>query len=489
MKLKNNRILQYIAVILAVPAAYLLARAVGLENRGMENFRTGILGLMTIGMIVLIKTMVRMEEKENEASQEQQMVGLILIMGVIIRVTYMLYTPCDVRSHDLWDFDTASYGHAAYILNIMQEGHLPETNLIQFYQQPFFYLAGSVMSWFINGILGTRDGYSLVDATKTVSCIASCISLLAARAIFEECGLTGRGLCRAMLILAFLPVYFLTGGGVAPDALAGMFMILACLYTIRWTKCRSWKNTVILALIYGCGMMTKISCATLALITAIVFIISLIRAVREHSWKELVLKYIVFGMISLPLGLWYSIRNYILFAQPLNYVLELEKNNSLYTGNISIPQRLLVVKLSNLLSDPYTKVRGDYNLPAYALKSSLFGEFYYNTWGWVSVLLLLSAFLLAAFCTLAVIRCIVYQRQDRWCRFMLLAAGIFYGSIAIFYLRYPFGCSMDFRYMLFLPVPMAYLFGRCELFHKKNWGRYADICCFMFSVTSCLMFC
>lgn len=487
MKLRENKILQYAAVIITVLTAYVLARAAGLENKGYGSLRLVCLFVMVTGMIVLIRYFRYLTKGED--TEAKQVVGLILILGVILRITYMLYTPCTVRSNDLWELDTNSYGHAAYILNIMLNGQLPPHNFIQFYQQPLFYLLGAAASWVVNGILGTFDNYSLVDATKTVSCIASCVSLLAARSIFMECGLSGKGLYKALIIIAFLPAFFLSGGKVAPDALVGMFMILALLYTIRWMKDKSWKNTILLALIYGCGVMTKISCATLAVGTAFVFLISFINAVKKKAWQNLLQKYVVFGMISLPLGLWYSVRNYILFRQPLNYVLRQPDDGELYTGYKSIAQRILVLKLDNLFADPYTKVTEDYNLPVYALKSSLFGEFRFENWGLIVVLLLMFAFLLSAFCVIAVIRCIRYQRKEKWCMFMLLAAVLFYGSIALFYLGYPSGCSMDFRYMLFLPVPMAYLFGKCELFSEKNWERYTEICCLGFAAISCMMYC
>lgn len=487
MKVKNNKAVQCAGVTLSVMASYIIARLTGLENNGMGIYRIIVLGLMVIGTVVIFRRFVCAFSVEK--TEQKQIVRLILVMGIAMRITYMLYTPCNVRSHDLWELDTKAYGHASYILNIMKNGQLPQNNFIQFYQQPLFYLFGSAASWIINFILGTFDNYSLVDAAKTVSCSASCISLMAAESIFEECGLEGKGLYRALIIVAFLPAYFLAGGMVGPDSLACMFMVLALLYTVKWIKCKSWKNTILLALIYGCGMMTKISCASVALVTALVFIVILIIAVKKQQWKDLIKKYIVFGMISLPLGLWYSIRNYILFKQPLNYVLQIPDDSVLYKGYKSIPQRIFVIKMSNLFADPYTSVGDDYNLPVYAIKSSLFGEFRFDSWGWISVLLLLFAFILSVFCVIAVAKCIRHSLNDKWCVLMLVSAFIFYGSVVVFYIKYPFGCSMDFRYMLFLPVPMAYILGKKGLFHEKCMGRYVDICCMGFMLTSCLIFC
>lgn len=105
-------------------------------------------------------------------------------------------------------------------------------------------------------------------------------------------------------------------------------------------KEKNWKNTLLLAVIYGLGMMTKISMATLAVFTAVVFARSFFKACKTGTWKGLLLKYAVFGAISLPLGLWYSLRNYLLFRQPLTYVLEMSRDSALYTGDRSIWQRL-----------------------------------------------------------------------------------------------------------------------------------------------------
>ena len=482
----KNKAVQYGAVPVLVIIMYLFSRIAGMNSRAMIFYRVVVFCCVTSGIIILMKCFRHIEK--GNAGKQEQITGILLILGIVLRVTFMLFTPCEEKSHDLGEIDVNGWGHAAYLLNIMQEGQLPQSNAIQFYQQPLFYLLGSFFSVIINGILGASDAYSLVDASKTVSCMASCISLLACREIFAEAGIQGKGLYRALMIVAFLPVYFLTGSSVGPDALAGMFMLLGFLYTMKWDKCKSWKNTILLAVIYGCGVLTKISCATLALFTAIIFVRNLADAVKKGGWEKLLAKYLVFGGISLPIGLWYSVRNYILFEQPLNYVLRIGEDHPLYTGNHSFVQRLLVIPINSLFEEPYGNVFEDYNLPGYALKSALFGEGRTDIWGWIPVLLLTFAFLLAVFSAVSIVYCIKYQRKDKWCRWMLLSAGIFWCSIVIFYIQYPFGCSMDFRYMLFLPTPVVSLLGRCEWFQKRDLGRYVDICCFGFAISVCLMY-
>lgn len=515
--------IQYILVIPFVVIIYLCSRI--LDLRDTKTIVIAVVMVVSIlfagiryGYLCRYKNLWKNKQEHTKAA-----VVTILYIGMIMRIGYMLYTPCTVRSHDLWMLDVNSSGHAGYLLNILQRGQLPESNVRQFYQQPFYYICGALFSRVINMVLHTVQGptgsYDLVDAAKTVSCVASCISLLASRAIFRECGITGKGLIASMALVAFLPAFYLTGGRVGPDALVAMFMILAFLYTFRWLKSPDWKNTIILAAIYGLGMMTKISCGTLAIITACIFLWKFVKEIREKRGRTLFVKFIVFGIISLPAGLWYSIRNYIKFGQPLNYVLKISKKVQLYTGDRSIVQRVIGIDISNWMKTPYADPWSDYNFPVYALKSALFGEFSSTSYHLPVIcpaVLLIFATILAIICT--VILCYnikdrierkqfgklnqVKTRkassqlngsgQDMYTGMALFSCFIFYGSMIWFYIQYPFGCSMDFRYMTFLVVPIGILLGKYMEQNNRNENRYPNwicIICWGYSISSCLMYC
>lgn len=72
----------------------------------------------------------------QEGINSKKTIKCIILVGFIMRIGYMLYTPCNVRSHDLWNFTVDSGGHAGYILNIL-EGNLPQSNLLQYYHHLF----------------------------------------------------------------------------------------------------------------------------------------------------------------------------------------------------------------------------------------------------------------------------------------------------------------------------------------------------------------
>lgn len=320
-------------IVITVIASYIIAHLTGAQQSRLyiKIAMCTALALTAVIASVNVRTMTC-----RDIHYYDVIIIAIMAAGIIMRIGYMLYTPCNIRQHDLWGFDADAGGHAAYILNLMQYHRLPLSNKLQFYQQPFFYIAGSLMSLVVNSILNTSSAYELADAARTAACTASCLMLPASDALCRECGIGGRGRVISTALVACSPVFYMTAGMLTPDSLSTLLMVLAVLYTIKWSNDCSWKNTVLLAVIYGLGVMTKVSVGVIALFTAVVFVIRLVKTVKTDAkqWKMLMLRYIVFGLISLPLGLCYSVRNYRMFGQPLGYVLDIGGSRSkLYTGD------------------------------------------------------------------------------------------------------------------------------------------------------------
>lgn len=476
---KQRTLFQGIAVVVLVIAAYLLGRILDLGNRAY---------IVQCEMAVLLITLALSYVWQKKTGKQENLIKIIIIGGIIMRIGYMLYTGVTERGHDLWEISVNGTGHAGYLLTILEKHQLPQSNELQLYQQPFYYMLGAFFSEVIHLFFPNESEWYLVDAAKTVSCAASCISIFVCHEIMKECEVEEEDRRTGMLLVAFLPVCYLTGGRVGPNALAAMFLFLAFLYTMRFMKKPDWKNTVILAVIYGLGVMTKISCATLAVVTAVVFLEKLISG---GDWRErgrLLGKYLVFGVISLPLGLWYSVRNYIMFGQSLYYVLRQSDNSQLYTGNYSVTERLLGIDLHNLLETPYTNVYEDYNAPVYYVKSAMFGEFRYEVPGFVPVALLWCAVIGSVVVCIAVIWQLVKNRTDRKGMFAALVFLWFYINMLIFYQKYPHGCSMDFRYMVFLVAPASVLLAKYRNAHPKS-QRWIDWVFWGEAIASCVMYC
>lgn len=413
-------------------------------------------------------------------------IRLLLFLGMVVRIWYAIVTPVTVRGHDINELSPESYGKAAYLLRLVMKGELPDSYFWQNYQQPFYFLLSAGVSKVMSLVSGIQSAEFLLHGGKIVSCLASCLFLILAERLLREFS-EARVRIFGVAILSVTPSLILTAGRLGEDALTGFFMLAVLYVTLKWEKSPDWKTTLLLAFLYGCGMMTKVSLAFPAAYTAYIFW-------KNRKGKHFIPKMIVFAVISLPLGLWYSVRNYLLFGQPFGYVtLPGEK---IYTGQYSYVARFFSFSVTNWFRSPYTEPFEDYNLPVYLLKSELFGEFQYDSPIWLSVMLLAVSTVL----TLVVAvygSYVIYRRicggQYRGGQLRPYSFGLLFGGYAAFsYLRFPYGCSMDFRYYLMLTVCKVLVLG-CLLQIEPD-GRFADelkilqksmkVLCVLFTVLS-----
>lgn len=435
--------------------SYLFVRVTKMSQGTIQVF-------MALSIIVIVA--MALFQLGNRKLEIKDIMFYLIMLGLIMRIGYMLYTFFQVRSHDMWDVSLDASGHAAYILNIIEKGQLPKTNDLQFYQQPFFYLTGSLVSKIVNGILSSQAFTYYVDGAKLVSCFASCGILIH---IPELCKV----------------VKLKEKGTIAVTAL------VALLYTFYWMEDQTWKHTVILAVIYGLGMMTKISCGIMAIVTAGVFIYKLWIAGKEKKAVPLIKKYLVFVCISFPLGLWYSLRNFVKFGQSIMYVLDVSKDKILYVGDVSMIKRFITISIENIIKTPYASAIDDSNYPVYLLKSALFGEFTFERSSLIPHLLLFAEILLVLMMLFVIIWSFVKKGLGIEQKIILLFSMVLYASNVWFNIKYPFGCSMDFRYLIPLGITVPILFAKgMDMRDNKQWNVTAWICIGIYSFLSCVMY-
>ena len=327
--------------------------------------------------------------------------------------------------------------------------------------------------------------------------------------IYTEClGINFRELrLYALMLVAFSPVFYLTGGRVGEDALTTFFIVACLLFTLVWNKKPSWHNTVVLALLYGCGMMTKISVAIPAIFTLLVFLKTIFvnfrdktkvpHPINKKQINGIFSRIIVFGCISLPLGLWYSVRNYFLFGQSLTYVLRQDNGIPQYTGDISRRWRVLPFDLDSIRRSPYGRLDMDYNLPTYLIKSELFGEFDYQIADWIPrILMYINIVLVVIICVCGLLLIMdISKHRDN---IIILGWMLLFMSFTLnSYLSYPFCCTMDYRYYAILTVCKALVLGKTLDMHLNIQNKLlpkiilsvVKIVCMLFGGISCVMYC
>lgn len=478
---------KYIASLLLPVVGYLIVNGLGIQDQA--QIIQAVMGLCLLGCLLILIIM-----KRKGALKTVWVIRMIIAAGFVMRIGYMLYTPVNVRCHDLFEMDVTTDGKAGYLLRLILEGRLPESYDLQLYQQPFFYIAGAACSRLLNLILGNTEVFFLTDAAKVISCMASCLTLVVVGKLFEALEISPTSTCFGMAVAAFTPVFYLTGGRLGENAPVTFFTAAALLYTLYWNKKPNLKNTVILAFLYGFGMLTKMSMAIAALYTAWIFLKKLIEYRKSVGMYG---KLLLFAGISLPLGLWYSVRNMILFGQGFTYVLVQDVNGPLYRGKVSLVQRFLTLDVGNLLETPYADPYTDHNYAAYLLKTELFGEFKYQVPEWIPVCLLFLNLVLTAVAAGYCIRLLFQRKKCGNAVIPMVWMLLFTGFAVNSYLSYPFGCTMDFRYYMMLTVCKALLIGKLldgitlnkESTDLKilNGGIKKAVVCF--GVLSCVMYC
>ena len=203
----------------------------------------------------------------------------------------------------------------------------------------------------------------------------------------------------------------------------------------------------------------------------------------------------IFAGIAAPLGLWFYIRNAIRFGIPFTYINKQEIGNMLWTGDYSLRERFAPINWENLIASPYANVYEDYNLFTYFLKSEIFGEFYFEIGKVIPYILLVVNMLITILLIFQMIRWIVKGKKehDEW---VLMGMYVFYLLFICYsYYKEPFGCSMDARYFLIVPVLKIILMGNLAgslnpvSVSAKGYATLMKAAMLLFGTASIVMFC
>ena len=442
----------------------------------MQFMRISLISLILIEIVLFF----------TKKASIPQVLFLILTAGIIMRVGYTLYTPYFLRAHDLgMPLDDTSRGHINYIYYIYSHHALPDNNEIQFYQPPLFHILCALLMEFYHFLRPAVDSNALFDSTKLVSCFASICSLIAMKKILEELRCPSKGTILALGIAAFFPNYYLMAGRVNNDSLSFLFIVLSLLYIIRWGREHKKKDLFLLALWIGLGMMTKLSVGTVAVIAAPLMLYYLWKQYKEGYAVKTLLSYVVFLLICAPLGLWHSIRNFVLFGQPIGYVLNITEYygvTTLYRGNLSLWERFFSFPLKDISLRPFIDVNVDSNINTYILRCSLFGEFSFANLEKLAKPFILINGILILLSLLAGVYILLIKNKNKWLRFgPALVWLLFMVSYYSFNLKYPESCTMDYRYIPITAFCGSICIGNAfSILSKrrqdaKQNGRYAEI--------------
>ena len=474
---------------------------------------------------------------------------LLLAIGYIVRVGYMLYTPASVRQHDTYtpNFD----GHEAYAFTIFETGGLPTSNVYQFYHPPLNAAVQAAFMHFTQSLFGglsrlypqgeaflslfTYGKPNYIDETRWF--LYSSCQILALLYSFIACVVSLKILKlfnfpeATKILLAAFVILFPRGiqfsGMLNNDALAFTLALCALYFALKWQKQGKKLTDILLCgLFVGLGMSAKISIATVCLPIAGVFIVAFIETLRKKenalSVPKSLLQYGLFLLVCAPVGLWFQVYAKIRFDQAFGHVFS-NLNHKLYTGDHSFFSRfILCFDFSEYFGTLWCRpFEGNYYLFNYALRSAVFGEFSYPQGEGFGVLAVLTAYitviLLAVALGYSAFQILRKKRRgkdeclpnpdlktraktalggwkDLLFAFLLLQSQVI-GEI-YFYIKMPYGCTMDFRYIMPIILGIGLTLGYAQkalvavgTAGAERLNRLLSLSIIIFLISSTLFYC
>ena len=283
-------------------------------------------------------------------------------------------------------------------------------------------------------------------------------------------------------------------GSLGNGSLSVALSTMAIFYTIKWFKNDKLIDLIKIAFTISLAIMTKIDSALIAILIAIVFLIKIIKNRKEI--KKYILYFGIFAIISLPIGLWYPIKNLVLYNIPLTYVQSVDKENDANISKFSGIDRLLKIDLLNEYKNINIEMTGknqDYNILITTLKSVIIDEnidYSQNkTLGIAIHSLFICSIIVSIIFVINLIYIIINYKKinNHWILFFLGLLVIEVFAYIKFCFNYPFVFTMNFRYIIPTLISYSVLTGIASE-NNKILFNVNRITLSIFSIFSIIMF-
>lgn len=418
----------------------------------------------------------------------KKLIFLAILCGFILRVTYVAYSTVTMRQHDTdvyYTYDVITNGHFGYIMTIYSTGKLPVTNDYQAYHPPLMHLLCALGIW-----IGNEFNIQLkliCELLQILPLFFTSSTTIIMTKIIKRMKLSEPMTVIAVLLTVFQPHGIILAGSINNDALMWLFFCISILYLMKWNEDTTMKNIVVIALSLGLGMMTKMSAALMIPIIAAVFIYKFVKNFKTSA-SNYYPQFTAFLLTSVPIGMWYPIRNYILFGQSFNYVPALGTDRLIYKGDFSLAERF-GIDFAEFFQGPFL-LNFDKNIWMILAKTASFDETCYGLFSWSAEIVVIINIIFIVVTIPAMVHVFTKERGFNYC----VLGSIWFVLIASFIkfcFDFPYLSTSSFRYIYPTAMIGAIFIARsCELIKKRcKWISfvYGIIAC-TFVVCTCVTY-
>lgn len=419
-----------------------------------DNIQWIFSGILFVGLFIIGGGLI-FQYKNGKISAEQ-MITIIIFMTFLFRLIYAQFTSGTnlSRQNDTIVF-TNGGGHLGYIWHIWANGKLPQVDprtMWEFSQPPLYYILCGLWVKF-NTILGI----AIPKAAENIQ-LFSLFCVTATTIFLDKIMITMKLEAKkrlwAIVLFSVIPYFTYLSGAVNNDVLMVLLTVMSLYYVLKWYKEPKVSLLLINAVLTGLLVMTKSSGALVAPAIVVIFVIRLVKD-RECRGKR-ILQYLLYGIVSIPIGLWWNIRNMIRFDMPFLYVNEPNQASIQYIPNYSIWERLF--DMDNQWNHLYTELSNtspnvDHNIWISTIKTLVFSHSYEmmktdvtHFWGLLLfIFTILLVIIMIVFGVLGILKSKVetYHKYAWVCLFLCYI--VFYLQ---FNISYPFVHTMHARYLL-----------------------------------------
>ncbi len=415
-------------------------------------------------LIVLILTIASFAffGMRGKLTEEYKLLYMIF-GGMLLRTFFVLTHDIYTLQNDTGVFtgagtDQINIGHLGYIEYLYKFGKFPDFDpyeVFGYFHPPVHHIIEALWLTF-QRVIGVSE-LSSFENLQIPTLVYSGLCMLVMLHILNECDVPKNMLAYGMALFCFYPRMMVLAGSVNNDILALLLLMTTIWRVLSWIRNKTYGNAALMALSLGLSMITKLNTAISVFSIGLVMVVYLVKVIKDGNLVEIrktILQYVLFAVISIPIGLSYILRNLILFGKKPGLPTQGE-GSPMYFGDYPVWSIIGIPSLTDLhIEFPFHPISGDacHNAWVIIFQTGLFAEGYPADIG--SVLLIIAKIAYVASIVVAIVTSVIFLVgyglrifKELGSLFMWSTYVFMLLSFMLYMLKYPYTCSGDFRYM------------------------------------------